>query len=322
MHILIVNPIAGNGRAKKVFSDIQKDPLYKEKECRSFVTKYEGHAKQLAIQVNQLYKDKIECLIVIGGDGTIHEVMNGLIDFPTCQIAYIPAGSGNDFARGCNIPTDHLKVFHDIIRKPRSIPYWLGNYRTDHRKGHQSQRFVNSIGFGFDAVVAKRANGSFYKSIFNYLKIGTLSYSIALIQSLIGFKPQTVELFIDENKRIINNVWMVTMTNHPYFGGGMKIVPDAKINGDHFYVFIVHNISKLKILALFITVFFGKHTQLKEVTIIPARHVHLATQSSIDYQVDGNTGRCQQCVIEKNPSPRQVYGFLKSRKKGVFKRDI
>lgn len=83
------------------------------------------------------------------------------------------------------------------------------------------------MGFGFDAEIAATSNASKYKGLLNLLRIGKFSYVIALIQILIRFKPQEIEVEIDGENRIIQDCWMITIANHPYYGGGMKIIPDA-----------------------------------------------------------------------------------------------
>lgn len=88
---------------------------------------------------------------------------------------------------------------------------------------------MNCIGFGFDAEIAHVANHASYKRIFNFFRLGVLIYLVALIQVLIRFRPIDVEITVDGRKRKISNCWMVTVTNHPYYGGGMKIIPHSKI---------------------------------------------------------------------------------------------
>src|SRR5699024_12121049 len=98
MYIFIINPIAGSGRAMKNFSKIQASPLYKEIESRYFLTTYDDHAEKI---VKHLVKEeaniKIKTMIVIGGDGTLQEVVNGIVE-PHVPNAINPSGQGNDFA--------------------------------------------------------------------------------------------------------------------------------------------------------------------------------------------------------------------------------
>ncbi|WP_369404902.1 diacylglycerol/lipid kinase family protein [Piscibacillus salipiscarius] len=133
-----------------------------------------------------------------------------------------------------------------------------------------------------------------------------LVYVIGLIVTIFKFQPKNIHLTIDGKERELKGIWMLTITNHPYFGGGMKIAPDATINKQTFHVTIVHQISKLKLLLLFITVFFGKHTRLKEVEMLKGSEIMVRSDESIIYHADGYTGKCYECHVRKEQGPRRV----------------
>ncbi|QGS68540.1 hypothetical protein CV093_08375 [Oceanobacillus sp. 143] len=170
------------------------------------------------------------------------------------------------------------------------------------------RKFVNSIGFGFDAQIADTVNKSFYKNIFNRLGIGTFSYVIALIQVLIHFKPMTIVVDINQQKRKITNCWMVTTGNHPYYGGGMKIMPNAKIQPNILPILIIQDISKWKVLSLFITVFIGKHQMFKEVEILETTGFTIVSDQELFYQVDGQTDTCRTCIVSKQEEVVKLKG--------------
>jgi len=309
MYILIVNPEAGNGRSLKVMKKLQKDPLFKQKDCRSFYTKYEGHAEELVKHVLEIYHEKVKCIIAVGGDGTMHEVVNGLKKVPSVPIAYIPAGSGNDFARGTNSKKKPAKLFQDIVKRSYAKDYWCGSYLTDKRKPSNRRVFASNIGFGFDAEIAQRANRSSYKKWLNKLGIGFLSYVIALIQTIFRFEPKEVELTLDGETRKVQNVWMITTGVHGYYGGGMKILPSAKMNRDSFHILLIEDISKWRVLAVFLSVFWGGHIKFDEVTVLQANSLTINGDTSLTYHVDGQTGRCQRCIIQKEEEPRNIFQF-------------
>ncbi|WP_053071929.1 diacylglycerol/lipid kinase family protein [Ornithinibacillus contaminans] len=303
MYIFIVNPVAGNGRGLKVFQQVMKSESYQQITSQYYMTSYAGHAEEIVQKLTSENPDEINVIIVIGGDGTIHEVVNGLRN--NVRLAFIPGGSGNDFARGCGIKGSPTRILKKILTDKNGIDYWKGNFQIDHKEG---RAFANSIGFGFDAEVAARANQSIYKNILNKLRIGTLSYVLALIQVLFTFKPFNAELELDGKKHQLANCWMITIANHPYYGGGMKIIPDAKLQPDILPILVVHNISKWKILRLFMTVFTGKHVLLPEVTLYQAESIVVLPEREIAYQVDGQTNTCHSCEIVKNNQPIQIMG--------------
>lgn len=303
MFTFIINPVAGNGRAKKLFSEIQKSKLYHEIECIHHYSKYIGHAEEIAKQISTA-NYHTNCIIVVGGDGTLHEVMNG-IGNKRIPVSFIPGGSGNDFARGCMIEGSATEIFKDIINNQQVFPYWLGNFISD---DDEARLFVSNMGFGFDAEVTAVANKSKYKNLLNALRIGEFSYVIALLQVLLRFKPQQVEVEIDGEKRVIQDCWMVTIANHPYYGGGMEIIPGAMIQPVKVSILLLHSIPKWKVLGLFMTVFTGKHIYFKEVELIEASTLKINVKEKINYQVDGQTSFCTSCAISKHAEAIGIMG--------------
>lgn len=97
------------------------------------------------------------------------------------------------------------------------------------------------------------------------------------------FKPINVEINIDDKRRILTDCWMITAANHPYYGGGMKIIPSAQIRDGTFPLLIINKISKWKVLGVFITVFTGKHIQFKEVELLEATKLEIRSDSSISF---------------------------------------
>lgn len=301
MYIFIINPKAGNGRAMKVFSDLQKSSIYQEIDNRYYFTEYEGHGEIITRKITS--NVEVTAIIVIGGDGTIHEVINGLGTMDT-PIGFIPGGSGNDFARGCRIKGKPEAILKQIINKKPSLTYWLGNYW----EANNERRFVNNIGFGFDAEIAHTVNHSSYKKFFNSIGFGTLSYIIALLQVLIYFKPMSVTIEVDGVKRQLEKCWMVSIGNHPYYGGGMKVIPNAVIQPNILPVLIIHSISKRKVLALFMTVFLGIHQKYKEVEMFEATTLGIISEQIIRFQVDGQTNQCRSCFITKQAESLKIIG--------------
>lgn len=313
MYLFIVNPIAGNGRAKRIFKRIQMSSTYKSLKSMYFYTEYEGHAEEIVRTMVTKKKKLLKGIIVIGGDGTLHEAMNGLQQ-EEISIALIPGGSGNDFARGLSIEKDPINILERMLQYEKAQPYWLGVYETNPEPSNK-RYFVNNIGFGFDAQIAKTANNAFYKKIFNVLKVSRLSYVFALIQGLFKFRPMEVIIEVEGKERFLSNCWMVTISNHPYLGGGMKLNPKARIQPGKFSVFLLHSISKLKVLSLFFTVFFGAHIRFKEVEIIETNFMKITAKGSnpLHIQVDGETSQCHSCVIRKQTNPVWMKGLKKEK---------
>lgn len=305
MYIFIVNPVSGNGRGKKVYEKLKKLKVYRNLNKEEYFTMYKGHAKKIA--QNIIDKNlKIKSIIVIGGDGTLNEVVNGLMDLSEpIPIAFIPAGSGNDFRRGAKLPSNPAHILKNVIDKDNSSPYWYG---TSHFE-ENSLAFLNCIGVGFDAIVANRANRSILKRLFNKIGLGKLVYVYALIFELIFYRPISINVHIDGKVKSFQRCFLLTVSNQPYFGGGMKINPSAQNNCNDFSLLVVDNISKLKVLFLFITVFFGKHTSFKEVNIYRGKNITIEPSKQMLFQMDGEIKSLKTCTIKKQPLPLRVKGY-------------
>lgn len=298
MYVVILNPQAGNGKAKKIFQQLQKQNFFREGTYQLFVTEYEGHLEKIAEQIAQLATKgaKIELIIVIGGDGTMNELVNvmpmRLRDIP---ITYIPGGTGNDLARGIGLTGTPEEIMQRIINKQRKPQrYWLGRYTTVEEG---TRYFVNCLGFGFDAVVARCANQSGLRRMLAPLRLQKLIYIFALFRELFAYKPITVTLELDGKQQHFERALFLTVNNHPYFGGGMKINPQANNNGNQLSLIVVDMLPKWKILALFGIVFFGLHVLLKEVHLLDAATIVIKSKKKLPYQVDGEIYYTKQTTI-------------------------
>lgn len=281
----IINEKAGNGSGRKVWNKIKDELDSKKANYRSFHTKYPMHAEQLARQLCSMYHDKIKAVIAVGGDGTIHEVVNGMVEYPTIPVGFVPAGSGNDFSRGFGVPKSPKESLSLILDKNRGKQFDIGQYRL---KGASKNRyFVNSIGTGFDAAVSKLTNESKVKNYLNKIGLGSLAYVGAVIFLLSTYELTDIVVEVDGAIFRYDNVWFVTVSNQPYYGGGMKIAPKANPADGVLDVTIVYNLSRLKLLFLFVTVFFGKHTRLKEVVQHKGRSVSIQSEDSMLLHADG-----------------------------------
>jgi YegS/Rv2252/BmrU family lipid kinase len=294
MWVFIVNPLAGNGRGRKVFEEIQKSDIYQSLKAVYFYSEYEGHEGVIAKEIKA--KSNVKGIIIVGGDGTVHEVVNGLI--PTkIPIGFIPAGSGNDFARGIGLKGSPVEILKRLTASNQTSPYWIGRYELD---GKKTRYFMNSMGFGFDAETAHTANRSFYKKYFNQIRFGTGSYVVAVMQVLAQFKRRKIEVIVNGEKKVFDKALLLSVGNHPYYGGGMKMMPNAKNQSKNFAVLLVHSVPKWKVFALFLTVFIGKHEKINGVELFNASHLTMNFEKEIYTQVDGQTTTCKNTTISKH----------------------
>ena len=281
----IVNPKARNGYCMTIWKKVETELKSKQLAYLAFFTEYPGHAKVLAHQIAK--KNPAQTTIVaVGGDGTVHEVMNGIIHFNHITLGFIPGGSGNDFSRGFQIPSDPEEALKMIIRllynEASSLD--IGKVTMQDKTNHF---FINNMGAGFDALISYEVNLSPVKGLLNKLSLGRLVYVYFLLKKLFTYKTSTIDLSIDGQSHIFEHTWFVTVSNQPYYGGGMKIAPGAKPDDGLFDITVVHKLSRFKLLMVFISVFWGKHIHFKEVKTFKEQDISIQPATPLFVHADG-----------------------------------
>lgn len=285
MYIFIVNPVSGSGKGRKVWKKIQRKLIKLDIPYRSFYTKKTGHAFDLTKQLTELYRDKISAIIVIGGDGTIHEVVNGLANYPHIPFSAISAGSGNDFCRGFGIPRRPMAALNHILRAHRRRCD-VGVYQFK-RKVSPIGYFINGLGVGFDGEVAQLTNQSSYKRLLNKVKLGGLAYVISAFKLLFRYQTRDVRIKVDQEEHYFENVWLIVVSNIPNYAGGMKIVPSARPHDGQLDICVVNQLKPWQVLLAFASVYFGWHTRLKSVHLLRGRKIHISSSAPMLIHADG-----------------------------------
>ncbi|MBV7507332.1 diacylglycerol kinase family lipid kinase [Bacillus sp. sid0103] len=281
----IINPKAGNGHCFKIWKRVEHQLRGNNVSYLAFFTEYPGHAKDLASQI-ALKNLEQKIIIAVGGDGTMHEVMNGVVDDHHITLGFIPGGSGNDFSRGFQIPVDPLEAIAVILRlgKQKGLPIDVGKITLADSNEHY---FINNMGAGFDAIISYEVNQSRMKALLNKLGMGRMVYVYFMLKKLFTYKTSTIDLSIDGKKHIFEQTWFVTVSNQPYYGGGMKIAPRAEPDDGLFDITVVHQLTRWKLLLVFISVFWGKHIHFKEVKTYTGRNVSIHSPTKLFVHADG-----------------------------------
>lgn len=281
-YTFIVNPKSRSGHGGMIW-DILKPELKKRRiDYEVFFTKYERHATEI---VKALTRDEQEhTLVVLGGDGTVNEVISGIRDCSKVTLGYIPTGSGNDFTRAVKLPSDPHKALENVLNPGRVIPMDVGWARC----GGEEYRFAVSAGIGFDAAVCHHVAGSQMKVLLNELGLGSLSYLGVALRRLLGDKPERAEIIMDGGEsKVFEKTYFAAVMNHPYEGGGFFFCPKAEINDGMLDVIVVSELPKWKILLLLPTAFAGKHVKYRGVDIFRCRNVVVKTEEKLPVHTDG-----------------------------------
>lgn len=280
--IFIVNEKSGNGKGRKVWRSIQSQLTV---PYEVFITAHEKDAIKIAQQIKGYSNENSMpvLLVGIGGDGTYHEIVNGIQGANHIILGAVCAGSGNDFKRAYG-QFNNAKEIEQFLYNVTVVSKDVGIIQNAQQS---TIHFVNNSGIGFDAKVAITANQSNIKKAFNLIGLGKLCYVYYLIKCLFTFKPFKMNVFIDDQLKSYENVWFITASNQPYFGGGMKISPTSKTDDGVLELTVVHNLNKYKLLFVFITVFFAKHTKFKEVELLTGSQFTIHMQENYPMHADG-----------------------------------
>ncbi|RLD08280.1 MAG: hypothetical protein DRI56_05660 [Chloroflexota bacterium] len=272
----IVNPNANLGQAWRLAADLR--PVMAEFGGADWAgTVYPTHAIELT---RQAVEDGYDLIIAAGGDGTVHEVINGLMSFPKekrPRLGVVPLGSGNDFSHALGIDTDPAKALRQIFT---GEPHLIDIGTLEDNRG-LLEYWNNTIGIGFDAIV------TIYSHNMPIVR-GFLMYFAAVIKTiLLNHHPRHIEFTINETEKWSEDVLMLTLCNGPREGGGFNIYPDASIEDGVFNSVTVKEISRLMMLRLLPEFMRGTHLGFPQVRSEPFQTLSLHTDKPLYIHCDG-----------------------------------
>ena len=271
---LILNPTANHGHSLQKAADLRS--LMANHNADWGGTEYPGHATDLARQAGEQGYDLV---VAVGGDGTVHEVVNGLMQVPQASrpaLGIVPLGSGNDFAHILNIPEEPGEALLSAVNgQPHSLD--VGSVRDENDR---LEYFNNTIGMGFDSVV------NLYTRKITVIH-GFLMYFIALIITILrSFDPIDLHVETDLETWDLNSL-MLALGNGPREGGGFIITPEAKLDDGLLNYVTIKKISRLMMLRLVPEVMRGTHGRFKQVRMGTCRRMTVTSQQPLYIHCDG-----------------------------------
>ncbi|MEE1086294.1 MAG: diacylglycerol kinase family protein [Schaedlerella sp.] len=290
-YTFLVNPRSRSGKGMMIWKLVEPELKKKRIKYEVLYTKYERHAEEL---VRELTSDGEEhTLVVLGGDGTINEVVNGVVYPHKLTLGYIPTGSGNDFTRATKIPKEPMKALENVLNPGKIISLDVGTAYVDDKKYH----FAVSAGIGFDAAVCHYVAKSKLKGWLNKLHLGNLVYFGTAISRLFGDKTEYMELSLDDKEPVVfEKAYFAAVMNHPYQGGGFLFCPKAKLDDQILDVIVAANMPKLKVLFLLPTAFLGKHVNFKGIYIYQCKKAEIKMQMKCPVHTDGEPVTTAGCL--------------------------
>lgn len=279
---MIVNPIAGSGLSMKSLPKIKKFLDQKDLNYEIVLTESPGRGVQLTEQaVSQGFNE----VVAVGGDGTVNEVINGLLKSKSeakekCVLGVIGAGSGNDFLYGMGLPLD-LEENCRIVAEGKSRLIDIGRVYLD--DAEECRYFGNGIGIGFDAVVGFEAKK------LKHIK-GPLSYLVGALKTMFLYDNAPEVKISCNNREYQQRSLMISIMNGIRMGGGFMMTPDSKSDDGKLDLCIAGNAGALRIFYLISQFLKGTQEGKKEITFDRTDKLRVeAVNKGLPAHLDGET---------------------------------
>lgn len=264
--LFIINPIAGGGKTEEFKERIEAKM---RKQSRSFKILLTTKPKDA---IKMAFESDIKTIVAVGGDGTVSEVAEGIIKRGYGILGIVPGGTGNDLIKSIGMEEGISQSIETILKgKTSKIDVGTANGRI----------FLNIGGIGLDVEVLRRT-----EIIRKYIK-GKASYILSVLITLIKFKKMNVEIKIDK-KTYKRNLVLFAAGNGRFYGGGLQMVPHAKIDDGYLHITIVKDISNFRILTIFPEIFKGTHIRHKKyVETLKSKNIKIFSKKDLYMNLDG-----------------------------------
>ncbi len=280
---VIINPIAGKGRGLTDWPHISR-LLREHRVMHDYAfTEYKCHATELAVEaVTHGYRR----IIIVGGDGTIHEVVNGLF-VQTVEatdkilLAVIAVGTGNDWIRMFGIPRKYSQAIraivcgHSFLQDVGRVTYYESSYR-------QTRYMANVAGVGLEASVIKN-----YAHMVRKHRGGKWRYVWSLVKSVVTYRPSGIKIWVDGALAVNDWVLSAAIGICKYNGGGMLQVPQAVPDDGLFDITVIRRMTLFRMVTCFAALFNGRIYDVKQASLYRGRRIRFESTPDVLLELDG-----------------------------------
>ncbi len=289
--LVIVNPASASGSTGKAWPQIASDLRSQFGAFRSVFTEAPGDA---AILATEAARKGASLIIACGGDGTVSEVANGILSSgKDVELGILPSGTGGDFRRTLEIPSQSRPAAR-VLRTGRTRRIDVGRVSFTDSSGSEAMRYflgVASCGMSTKVIERVKAGGTdWLPTNTPHWLSGRISFGASVLQTAMRTVATRLVVQLDDSHERRLSIANLCVANARYFGGGMKIAPDARITDGKFDVISVGDLGALKIVASAPRVYFGSHLSMPEVSHTLARKVAVRAAngvSEIALEIDG-----------------------------------
>jgi diacylglycerol kinase (ATP) len=273
--LLIFNPMANHGRSGQKASDLRA--IVEEMGGADWqATEYPAHACEVAAAAAEKGYGTV---VAMGGDGTVHEVVNGLMRVPAEQrprLGIVPIGSGNDFGAGLGVPADAARAMQRVFTGAERIV----DVALIRDGSGRCEYFNNTCGIGFSGAINIRSRQLSFLS-------GFLMYLTATLQSILShFDAPQMRVTFDGGK-LDQPVLMLAVGNGPREGGGFRTTPDARLDDGLLDILYIGKLTRFRLLQLLPMVMAGTHTNQRDVHFARTTRLSLEADRALPVHIDG-----------------------------------
>lgn len=275
----VVNPASGNGSTARKWPEIARRAADAGLRGETLFSERPGHSVELA---RRAVEEGARLIVVVGGDGTVNEAVNGLLHAGAegVELALLPRGTGDDFARTFRIPTDLDRAL-EVAATGRARTIDAGRARYLGWDASQVERyFANFAGAGISGAIARRGEAT-------SRRLGArLAYLWATVAVFARWKSVQMSVELDDDRRE-GRMFEVLLGNGAYAAGGMRVAPDAAPDDELLDVVMIGDVTKAEFLTTFPKIYRGTHVGHPKVEVVRARRASVDAPLPLPVVLDG-----------------------------------
>ncbi len=310
---VILNPASRSGKGQKLWEKIQRVLVDHDVEFQPHFTKQSGSATKFARELTKDLGDNEKVsLLVIGGDGTLDEVLQGVkdYDYSKVTISYVPGGSGNDFARDYPPSGKTIEKLIHLLETPTKYVVDLGKAEMllDDGKKHVHY-FPVSAGMGFDAAVCAGVDGTGMKRFLNKIGLGKFVYLYIAVREVFFSKHPPCRLTLsDGTTHLFNHLLFAAFMNHRFEGGGFMFGPEADATDGMIDLCLPNIRNGFKVLRIIPSAYKGTHVRFKDIHMFRDSSFRIQSDIPLFVHCDGEVpGKSKDMRITCIPKALTVY---------------
>ncbi len=300
---VILNPTSGGGKTsnqiKKILGNLEK---HFGNNLPFHITTKKADAENIS---RNSIKNGADLIIGVGGDGTLNEILNGFFENgrminKNCRLGIISSGSGEGFSRSLGLPKN-LSEQVEIIKNGSTNLIDIGKVIFSRPDKERVERyFLNEFQIGIGGEVVKNVNSSLKKLG------GSISFALGTIKSAISHPNQFISIKMDSEKEVVSQFVGLVVANGHLTGGGMNLVPGAKIDDGKFDILFIHKQTPLMRLWNFPKIYLGRHIRSDKFEIKKAYHLEINSNDKVYIEADGELLENLPCSVDILPSQLNV----------------